>query len=190
MTQPRVTGLVLTYNGAYLLEECLKSLDFCDELLVVDSNSRDNSREIAESCGARVLVRAWDGPAAQFAYAFSQITTEWVVSLDQDEMLCPRLRQSIMSALGRDPHSAGQPEQSRTNAYLCNRSSFYFDHFMRHSGWYPDRLPRVFRLAATQVHVSGAHYGFKVEGWAPLLDGDIVHHPYRDIGEQDRKSVV
>ena len=64
-----VTGLVLTLNGERLLEKCLKSLDFCDELLVVDSGSTDRTREIAQACGARIVVNPWPGPVAQFKLA-------------------------------------------------------------------------------------------------------------------------
>lgn len=179
-----LTGLVLTYNGAHLLEKCLKSLAFCDKLLVVDSNSTDDSRQIAEACGAMVLIRVWEGPAAQFSYAFSQIATDWILCLDQDESLSPELSASIQKLFG--PDSPGQPE-NMPNAFLCSRRSFYFDHFMRHSGWYPDRLPRLFKRTETEVRVSGAHYSFHVSGPTPVLDGDIIHYPYRDIGEQLEK---
>ena len=66
MNRPRVTGLVLTLNGAKHLDECLKSLDFCDQILVVDSGSTDATREIAEAHGAKVLVNPWPGPKKQF----------------------------------------------------------------------------------------------------------------------------
>ncbi len=92
-----VTGLVLTYNGERLLEKCLKSLDFCDELLVVDSESSDRTREIAKKCGARVIVNPWPGPVKQFKLALSEISTTWVVSLDQDEFLTDELRDNIIS---------------------------------------------------------------------------------------------
>lgn len=172
------TGLVLTLNGAGRLEACLKSLDFCRELLVVDSGSTDETAEIAEACGARVRVNPWEGPARQFAFAFRQVSTPWVVSLDQDEELSPELRTSIMAALD-DP--------GEHSAFLCPRTSFYFDRFLRHSGWYPDLLPRVFRLDSTKVHVSGPHYGFRPEGTTARLSGDILHHPYEDMRQHVEK---
>ena len=182
MSRPSLTGLVLTYNGARLLEKCLRSLDFCDHLLVVDSNSQDQSRQIAEACRAKVLTRAWEGPAVQFKYAFEHIESKWVFSLDQDEMVSPELRNSILSVL----ESASEGEEAPAG-YMCGRRSFYFDHFLRHSGWYPDRLPRLFRLEATEVRVSGAHYSFHVPGRTPVIAGDIIHYPYKDIGEQLEK---
>lgn len=172
MSKPRVTGLVLTLNGAKHLDECLKSLDFCDQILVVDSGSTDATREIAEAHGAKVLVNPWPGPKKQFEFAFGHIETEWVVSLDQDEILSDELRASVIAALGN-------PEGM--SAFLCPRTSYYFDRFLRHSGWYPDLLPRVFRLADTGVHVSGPHYGFETKGKTRRLTGDIIHYPYENL---------
>ena len=172
-----VTGLVLTLNGEQYLDQCLQSLDFCDEILVIDSLSTDKTQEIAEKHGARFLVNPWDGPAAQFEFAFKQVNTPWVVSLDQDEILSPELKANIMTALNT-PSGSG---------FLCPRTSFYLDRFIRHSGWYPDYLLRVFKLADTRVHVSGPHYGFRSSGTVGKLTGDIVHYPYQDLGEHISK---
>ena len=178
MARPSVTGLVLTLNGAKYLDECLKSLDFCDRLLVVDSGSTDATRDIAESHGATVLVNPWPGPKKQFEFAFGHVKTEWVVSLDQDEILSDELRASVMTAL---------EDTQGMSAFVCPRTSFYIDRFLRHSGWYPDLLPRVFRLADTGVHVSGPHYGFEPRGRTRRLTGDIIHYPYENLKQHVEK---
>ena len=172
MPRESVTGLVLTLNGERLLERCLKSLDFCDELLVVDSESTDRTREIAEACGARVVVNAWPGPVAQFRLALSLVTTTWVVSLDQDEYLSDELRRNIEAKLDAPDGVAG---------YFVPRSSFYFNRFMKHSGWYPDHLFRFFRLGKMEVTASGAHYHFEPQGETKTLTGDILHYPYESF---------
>ncbi len=168
----KVTGLVLTLNGQKYLEQCLASLSFCDEILIVDSCSTDATVDIATRMGARVLVNPWPGPKGQFEFAFARIATPWVVSLDQDEILSDELRESIANAL-KDPEDHG--------AFYCPRVSFYFDRFLRHSGWYPDLLPRVFKLNTTSVHVSGPHYGFTPSGKTTRLHGDIIHYPYENL---------
>jgi glycosyltransferase involved in cell wall biosynthesis len=172
-----VTGLVLTLNGERLLDQCLASLDFCDELLVVDSLSSDRTVEIARAHDARVIERAWPGPVDQFRHALENIHTEWVVSLDQDEYLDETLRQEILNALRRS-----EPPQDLAG-YWVNRRSFYFNRFMKHSGWYPDRLLRVFRTDRMHVSASGAHYRFSPQGPTSRLHGDIVHYPYRNFAE-------
>lgn len=178
MPEPKVTGLILTLNGEKHLDACLASLDFCDRILVVDSGSTDATRDIAERHGATVLVNPWPGPRKQFEFAFEHIQTEWVVSLDQDEILSDELRASIRQAL---------KDTQGMSAFLCPRTSFYFDRFLRHSGWYPDLLPRVFRLADTGVHVSGPHYGFETRGKTRRLTGDIIHYPYENLRQHVEK---
>jgi glycosyltransferase involved in cell wall biosynthesis len=171
---PTVTGLVLTYNGERLLERCLASLAFCDELLVVDSQSTDASRDIAGRAGARVLARPWPGPVEQFRFALAEVKTDWVVSLDQDEFLSGELSANIPPALRAAGDLAG---------YYVPRRTFYFDRFMRHSGWYPDYLLRVFRRGGMEVTVSGAHYHFRPLGPTARLSGDIVHYAYANFRE-------
>lgn len=179
---PHIVGLILTYNGERLLERCLASLSLCDTLIVVDSCSTDATVAIAEAAGAAVLTRAWEGPGPQFRFALEHIRAmrpkvDWVVSLDQDEYLTDELAASIRTALAESSavvDAAG---------FLTSRSSFYFDRFMKHSGWYPDYLFRVFRPDAMEVHVSGAHYGFRPLGPTRTLAGDIIHYPYRNFRE-------
>jgi len=176
---PHIIGLILTYNGERLLGRCLASLDFCDEIIVVDSHSTDGTVAIAEAAGATVLKRKWEGPGPQFRYALAHIRdmdprVDWVVSLDQDEYLTDELRGSIRAAVAQPGDAAG---------FFTPRSSFYFNRFLRHSGWYPDYLFRVFRPGGMEVHISGAHYSFHPLGPTRKLKGDIVHYPYRNFRE-------
>ena len=100
---PTITGLILTYNGERLLDRCLASLSFCDRVLVVDSFSTDGTERIARERGAAFVRRAWEGPGPQFRYALDLIdadyASDWIVSLDQDEICTPELRESILKAV-------------------------------------------------------------------------------------------
>ena len=179
--RPGITGLVLTYNGERLLRQCLRSLAFCDQILVVDSCSKDATRAIVREAGeeprVRFLERAWEGPGPQFVYAFGQIETEWVFSLDQDEVCTPALRRAVETAA----------TSRMEDGYWIARRSWYYDRFMRHSGWYPDRLLRLFRNGRMDVHVSGAHYSFHPKGTTSGLDGDILHYPYANFSQHLEK---
>ena len=134
--KPTITGLVLTYNGERLLGKCLESLAFCDAVIVVDSFSSDATESIAREHGATFVQHPWSGALPQFEYALGLVETDWVVSLDQDEICSEPLRDAILAALPGAP------------ADLCGftpaRRSWYYDRFLKHSGWYPDRLLRVF----------------------------------------------
>ncbi len=178
--RPAITGLVLTYNGERLLDRCLASLSFCDKVLVVDSFSTDRTVDMARAAGAEVVQRKWEGPGPQFQHALSLIDTEWVFSLDQDEICTEELRESVLAAV-RAPMRGGEGSSAphaRRAGYWVPRRSWYFDRFMKHSGWYPDYLLRLFRTAHMEVHVSGAHYSFHPKGETGRLRGDILHYPY------------
>jgi len=180
-TATGVTGLVLTKDGERYLARCLESLQFCSRVLVVDSESTDRTREIAAAMGAEVLVRPWQGPLPQFRYALENIDTDWVVSLDQDEWLSPELGASVRALFddaARLRDAAG---------FWCSRRSYYFDRYLQHCGWYPDRLLRVFHKGRMELRASGPHYSFHPLAATDRLHGDIVHHPYSGLQEHVAK---
>ena len=180
MKRSGITGLVLTYNGSRLLADCLDSLSFCDHVVVVDSFSTDSTVEIARQAHAHCVQHPWTGPADQFRFALELIDREfpsdWIVSLDQDEVCTAQLRDSILAAT-QDPASPGLA------GLYVSRRSWYYDRFLMHSGWYPDRLLRCFRRGRMRVAVSGAHYSFHPEGKTRVIQGDIIHYPYVSFRE-------
>ena len=175
-----ITALVLTYNGERLIDKCINSLKFCGRILVVDSVSKDDTVQICRNLGAEVIENPWPGPGAQFKFAFEHIKTPWVFCLDQDEVCTDKLRGQIEEAL-RNPAS------DSLAGYFVRRKSWYYNRFMKHSGWYPDYLLRLFRPSQMRVEVSGAHYSFIPEIAARKLDGEILHYPYRDFSEHLEK---
>lgn len=170
----RITGVVLTFNGEKWLEKTLASLDFCDALLVVDSGSTDGTLAIAEAAGATVLHRDWEGTIPQFRFAFTHVETPWIITLDQDEFLSPELKASVLAALAAPADAGG---------FFCPRRSWYLDRFIRHSGWYPDLLLRVFRLDKVEIRGMLPHEEFHPTGPTTRLTGDIVHYPYENLAE-------
>lgn len=171
----RITGLILTFNGERLLERTLQSLDFCDEILVVDSGSSDATLNIARRYNARILHRDWEGTIPQFKFAFKHIDTPWLVTLDQDEYLSPELKKALLEKLESPGGSCG---------FYLRRRSFYFDRFLKHSGWYPDYLLRVFRMDGFELRGILPHEEFHPTGHTDKIPHDIVHYPYTDLGDQ------
>ena len=190
----QITGLVLTYNGERLIEKCISSLKFCDRILVVDSFSTDATVDICRAMGAEVIQNPWSGPGPQFEFAFRQITTPWVFSLDQDEICTDALSRQILQAVtvpgsGPEPKNrypegteqpAGRGEAAPAGCFV-RRKSWYYNRFMLHSGWYPDWLLRLFQPARMRVDISGAHYRFVPLGATTRLNGEILHYPYKDF---------
>jgi glycosyltransferase involved in cell wall biosynthesis len=169
-----LSACVIAFNEADRIGDCLASLAFCDEIVVVDSGSTDGTRELAQQAGARVLVRPFDGFRSQKQFAVEQCAHDWVLSLDADERVDPRLRASIEAE--RD---AGFP---RAAGYRFARCSEYYGRFLRHGTAYPDRVLRLFdRRRGGWRGDREIHEAVSVDGPVALLDGDLLHHPYRSF---------
>ena len=132
---PQLSAIVITKNEAANIGECLDSLAFCDELIVVDCGSTDATMEIARAKGARVEFHEWRGFGPQKNYALSLATKPWVLNLDADERVTAELAAAIKEAIAED--SADGWEFPRLSNF-CGRQIY-------HSGWYPDYVLRLFR---------------------------------------------
>jgi glycosyltransferase involved in cell wall biosynthesis len=164
---PRLSAIVITKNEAAKIEACLDSLSFCDERIVVDSGSSDATVALAEAKGARVVFHDWNGFGAQKNFALSLATGEWVLSLDADEQVGPDLAKQITDAI-----AAG-----RADGYEMPRLSTFCGRPMRHSGWYPDYVLRLFRRGRARFSDDAVHERVICEGGVARLSAPLIHHP-------------
>ncbi|KHL52732.1 glycosyltransferase family 2 protein [Xanthomonas cannabis] len=179
--RPRISACIIAFNEADRLRDCLTSLAFCDEIVVVDSGSTDATAAIAGAHGARVVQRAFDGYRSQKAYCVQQASHDWVLCLDADERISERLRASIIAA--RD---AGFPAAA---GYRFARLSDYFGRFLRHGNAYPDRVLRLFdRRRGGWRGKREIHEAASVDGAVITLPGDLIHYPYRSLMQQLSKT--
>jgi len=178
MTRRRLTVCVVAMNEADRIRECLESTAFADEWIVVDSHSTDDTRAIAAAFGARVIERDWPGWVEQKNFAIDQASSDWVLCLDADECVSPRLRESIEHVLEGDDTAAG---------FEFARLTRYMGRWIRHGGWYPDRKLRLFRRAAGRFEGRSVHERVKVDGRVDRLDGDLLHDPYRSLSDHLRR---
>ena len=147
---------VITHNEAHNIEACLRSVSFADQLVVLDSGSTDDTVQIARSLGAEVSVSPdWPGFGIQKNRALALATSEWVLSLDADERVTPELQVEILACL----------KSPAFDVYSFPRLSSYCGQYMRHSGWYPDRVTRLFRRTAARFSDDLVHE--KVVSQAP-----------------------
>lgn len=171
----RLSVVVLTHNEAGNLEACLASAAWADEVIVCDSGSTDATLEIARRHGARIVEhRDWQGFGVQRQRAQAACTGDWVLMLDADERITPELRASIARVLASD---------DRSRAYEVARLSWCFGRYIRHSGWYPDRVLRLYPRERGGYNAALVHE--KVE-LAPgikvgCIAGDLLHFTYRDL---------
>jgi len=177
----KITAAIISYNEAENIRAACESVAWADEILVVDSESTDDTTSIATECGARVISRPWPGFALQKQFATDQASHEWVLSLDADERVSQDLKAAIQAL-------AGKGENELADGYRIPRRSCYMGQWIRGGGWYPDHQLRLFRR--DRAHWEGAHIhesvkminGARVEN----LQGDILHYPVRDASDHHR----
>lgn len=163
----RLSAIVIAKNEASKIEACLDSLAFCDERIVVDGGSTDNTVHLAEAKGARVAAHDWQGFGPQKNFALSLATGDWVLSLDADERVPPALAVQIKGAIGGG-HADGY-EMPRLSTF-CGRA-------MRHSGWYPDYVLRLFRRGSGRFSDDLVHERVICDGPVRRLSEPLIHHP-------------
>ncbi|MDP2695211.1 MAG: glycosyltransferase family 2 protein, partial [Gallionella sp.] len=152
----KLSVIIITKNEAANIRACLESVAWTDEIIVVDSGSSDATAEICGEFGARVYVHDWPGFGVQKNRALGYATHEWVFSIDADERVTPELRNAIEAVLRKD--------DDVRSAYRVSRLSSYCGRFMRHSGWHPDHIVRLFRRAAAHFSDDLVHERLLVEG--------------------------
>jgi glycosyltransferase involved in cell wall biosynthesis len=164
--------VVLTFNEERNLRACLESVNtWTSRVFVVDSGSTDSTRDIAVRSGAEVVVHPFESHAQQWAWALASLPldTEWVLALDADQIVTPELRKSIVTALA-SWHEPGSP----VGAYL-NRRQVFRGRWIRHGGYYPKYLLKLFRRGAVRLDEGDlVDHHFAVNGPTATLEGDLV----------------
>jgi glycosyltransferase involved in cell wall biosynthesis len=163
--------VIITRNEAQRLRRCVDSVPFAGEVIVVDHGSTDDTVQVARALGARVIETAdWPGFGPQKNRAVDAARGTWVLSLDADEWLSPELAAQLQEVL-QGPAGAAAPA-----AYALPRLSAFCGQWMRHSGWYPDRVERLFQRGQARFSDDLVHERLVVSGRvAPLAGGHLLH---------------
>ena len=171
----RISALVTTFNEADSIAECLESLQFCDEIVVVDSYSTDDTVVVASAYPrVRVLHRRYYGGASQKNWAIDRLCHDWVLILDADERVPPALRRQIEGVLA-DPSPA--------TAYSIPRRTFAMGREVRYSGWQHDRVVRLFRRDAARYPNRRVHADMRTVEEPRALSEPFDHHMVESLTE-------
>ncbi len=168
-----ISVIVIAKNEAHAITKCLESVSWADEIVVVDSGSTDGTVEICEEHGAKVTVTDWPGFGPQKNRALDLAGCDWILSLDADESVSEELAKEIREAV------AG----SCAEAYSIPRMSSYCGRYMRHSGWWPDRVIRLFRRGAARFSEDLVHEKLIVAGRIGKLSQPLMHEAFTDLSE-------
>jgi glycosyltransferase involved in cell wall biosynthesis len=169
---------MIAMNEEANLPRTLESVRWADEIILVDSGSRDRTLEIAQSFGAKTSYHAFAGHGEQKNVALDLCTSDWILLLDADEVLTPELQAEIRALLAF-PESSPDARPPQFNAYLIPRLNLYFGRWIRHGGFYPDLKLRLFRRGAARLSEGvGPHSTPQFAGPRGRLRGDMLHYAY------------
>jgi glycosyltransferase involved in cell wall biosynthesis len=164
---------IICFDEEANIRAALESVKWCDEIVVVDSFSRDGTVAICREYTDRIFQRAWPGFVEQKAFALAQATHGWVLNLDADERVSPALRREIEMVL-QNPTADG---------YYIPRLVYYLGRWWWRGGWYPDHRLRLFRRDRVVWGGVDPHEKVILHGKSRRLRGPMLHYTYRDIAD-------
>ncbi len=176
--QSKLSVAIITLNEEENLARTLASVQFADEVVVIDSGSTDRTLEIARDYGARLIFEPWKGFAQQKNSAIERCSGTWVLSLDADEELTVELQREIAALLKGKPSA---------DAYLLRRRNVFLGRWIRHGGYYPDPKLRLFRRHSANFAPPArftdrpVHETMAFDGNLETLEHDLIHHAYPTI---------
>ena len=175
-----IAVVTITKNEEANIQDCLASVNWATERIVVDADSTDRTAELARACGAKVFVRPWPGFGRQKNFGMAQASSDWILILDADERVTEELRGEMQTCIER--WRPGAPV-----AYRIPRRNFFYGAWVRGSGVYPDYQVRLFRRGIAQYNDVAVHENLIVNGEIGTLAGHLDHYTERRIQDHFKK---
>ena len=167
--------ILITKNEEANIKDCLESVSFANEIIVVDSQSSDQTVKIAQSFGAKVENTSdWPGFGPQKNRALNLATQDWVLSIDADERVTPELKNEILAVID---------SSSSSDCYAIPRLSWYCGRFMKHSGWYPDYVERLFKRGSAKFSDHLVHERLLPNGQVKKLNHHFLHYSFKNFSQ-------
>jgi len=174
----KLSAVVLTHNSGAVISDCLQSLRFCDEIIVVDSGSIDNTLKLAAS--ARIYKRKLVSFSGQRNFGLKQATYPWVLMIDSDERVPIELAKEIKAAIITDSYSA----------YRVKRLNYFFGRAMKHGGYWPDWQIRLFRVKDFLKYSGSVHESPHFTGLLGSFANYLTHYSHNNLSECLAKSII
>lgn len=174
----KLSVIIIAKNEAANIRECIASVVWSDEIIVVDSGSTDDTASIARESGAQVYLHAdWPGFGPQKNRALNYASGEWVFSIDADERVTPELRSELEQAM----------KTEYVDGFYCPRLSQFCGQFIHHCGWYPDYVLRLFKRGTGKFSESLVHESVLLTGKTAKLKTPLLHYSYLTNNDVERK---
>ena len=173
----KITVIIPTFNEERNLRDCLASVEWADEVFVVDSFSTDSTPEIVAEAGVRFIQHEYVNSAAQKNWAIPQDSNEWILVVDADERVTPQLREEILQKL----------QSPDAEAYDIQRENYFLGRRVRYCGWQNDWCVRLFARDKSRYQDRHVHADVEVDGRAAKLTGKLQHHTFDSFEQYMRK---
>ncbi|MHC4593627.1 MAG: glycosyltransferase family 2 protein [Planctomycetota bacterium] len=170
--------MIITLNEEAKIRDCLESVKWANEIIVVDSCSRDKTVEIAREYTSKIHEREFTGFGEQKNFALSKAEGDWILSIDADERVTPELQEEIERILD-NPKACG---------YYMPRKSYFANKWIKHCGWWPDYVLRLFRRDRGHFSDRFVHEAVVVDEPTTKLNNPLEHHPYSSVSELIKKA--
>ncbi len=173
----KITAVVVTHNEEENIGDCLKCLDFVQEILVIDTESSDKTVEIASLMGAKVIKTEIIYPEEKKNSGIKSAAFPWILVVDADERVTPELKSEIERVLGN-------PE---FNGYWIYRKNFFLGKEIKYCGWRGDKVIRLFKKNAGEYPEKRVHGKLRLNGRTGVLKSKLLHHSYRNVSDYFKK---
>jgi len=180
----KLSVVISAYNEERMIEDCLKSVQFADEIILIDNQSQDRTVEIAQRFTKKIFFRHNNPMMLNLSknFGFTKAIGNWILSLDADERVSEELKKEIQSILRKPTANSRQP-----NGYLIPRKNIIFDKWIQHGLWYPDYQLRLFRRGKGKFPGKHNHELLEVEGLTAKLTNPLIHYNYTSVNQYLQK---
>lgn len=182
MTRLPLSVTFIALNEAEKIGRAIQSVNWAEDVVVVDSGSTDDTCQIAQNLGARVIQNPWKGYGQQKNFAQGMARFDWVLNLDADEEVSPELRSEIERALEEQKTNPERPDKPK--GYLIPRKTFYLGRWIQYGGWYPNYLIRLADRRVSKWTEPHVHEALQVKGRVATLSSPILHDAFSSIQDQ------
>ncbi|UCG62697.1 MAG: glycosyltransferase family 2 protein [Candidatus Zixiibacteriota bacterium] len=173
-----VSVVVISKDEEKNIGRCLQSVSWADEIVVVDGGSTDRTLDIAREFNAIIINRSWSGYGPAKQQGVNRATSDWILSIDADEEVSPKLRDEIKDVVNLDGDVAG---------YYIRRKTLFLGRWIKHCGWYPDYILRLFRKSRGDFNDAVVHEKVCVNGRLKHLESELLHYSYPTLEDYFRK---
>jgi glycosyltransferase involved in cell wall biosynthesis len=175
----RISAAVIVRNEEANIDDLCKSIDWADEIVIVDSDSTDRTVEIAKKYTSKIFNREFKGYRDKHEFADAQTTCDWILWIDADERVSTELKNSIAALREKQ-------DNELADGYKISRKTFFMNRWIRHCGWSPDYQMRLYRKSKSYWDGVAPHQTARVDGRVETLAGELLHYTKRNLSEYHR----